>query len=368
VAVAAALTERGFRPWYDVNLLPGQFFGAVIDDAIDRAQAVVTIWSPQAITSQWVPAESARALSQNKLICVRTPEVDPKKLPTPFHTLHVPLWSDLDGIFQALVALGARPSGLAGQTDMDALAANAARDWKHLKAHDAGREEIEAFLAEYGALAMYRRMGEARLKTLGPAAPTISVPASVLPPPPPVRADDAILRIDAGTHTATIKRIGVSADGRLLATGSKDKTVRLWALPEGKLLRTLRPPIGDGGEGKIYAVALDPAGRWVAAGGWTTKSGADGFVTLFDPETGAVFARLGPLPNVVLELEVSSDGRWLAAGLGGKNSVRVWDLSKLGARLPLDGGGGRKAAGGGAPSTPRLEALAGSPPSVIAAR
>ena len=67
VALADALTGRGFRPWYDVNLLAGQYFGHVIDDAIDRSKAVVTIWSPPALTSAWVPAESARALQQNKL-------------------------------------------------------------------------------------------------------------------------------------------------------------------------------------------------------------------------------------------------------------------------------------------------------------
>ena len=71
-------------------------------------------------------------------------------------------------------------------------------------------------------------------------------------------------------HTATIKRISLTADGRMMATGSDDKTVRLWSLPDGKLLRTLRPPIGPGNDGKVYAVALAPDGSWVAAGGWDT--------------------------------------------------------------------------------------------------
>ena len=72
-------------------------------------------------------------------------------------------------------------------------------------------------------------------------------------------------------HTAVIKRIGVNADETLLATGSEDKTVRLWSLPDGRLKRTLRLPIGPGNEGKVYAVALSPDGALVAAGGWDLR-------------------------------------------------------------------------------------------------
>lgn len=326
VALADELTRRGFRPWYDVNLLPNQYFGKVIDEAIDRAKAVITIWSPPALTSKWVPAESGRALDQNKLICIRTADVDPRKLPTPFHQMHVPLWNDFDGLVQALTGMGVRPSGTSGPgTDIEALLQAAQRDWRVLPKDDA--EALEAFLELYGQVAMFRVMARKRLEALlATGAPSLR-PTPMLEPPP-VKPEDVILRLDPGMHTAKIGRIGVSADGRLLATASHDKTVKLWALPEGKLLRTLRPPIGPGDEGKVYAVALDPAGRWVAAGGWMSKTGLEEFVTLFDTATGAVRARLGPLPNVVCDLAVSPDGSRLAAGLGGKNGVRVWDAAR----------------------------------------
>ncbi|MEL6955349.1 MAG: TIR domain-containing protein [Pseudomonadota bacterium] len=132
----------------------------------------------------------------------------------------------------------------------------------------------------------------------------------------------AILRLDPGMHTAAITRISVTADGALMASASLDKTVKLWSLPELELVRTLRPPIGEGNEGKVYAVAMDPAGRWVAAGGWD-KDG-ENWVRIFDLDTGAVRARLGPLPNVVFDLEVSPNGACLAAGLFGSNGIRLW--------------------------------------------
>jgi WD40 repeat protein len=321
VALADALTQRGFRPWYDVNLLPGEFFGKVIDDAIDNANAVVTIWSPPALTSKWVPAESSRALNQNKLICVRTKDVDPKTLPTPFHTMHVPIWEDVNGIFQKLVSLGVRPSGGLGVTDLEVLAANAARDWRLIR--EEGQEELEAFLAEYGSLAMYRRMAELRLRVIDGGRSTKTVAAAA---PQPILTEGLapILRIEAGMHTAMIKRIGVSRDGRMLATASDDKTVRLWSLPGGTLLRVLRWAIGEGDQGKVYAVAMDPMGQWVAAGGWCSTSGTNEFVTLFDTAMGRVVHRLGPLPNVVHHLAVSGDGATLAAGLGGGAGLHVW--------------------------------------------
>jgi WD40 repeat protein len=52
--------------------------------------------------------------------------------------------------------------------------------------------------------------------------------------------------------------IGIDSAERYLVTGSDDKTIKVWELKRGKLIKTLRPPIGNGDEGKIYAVAISP--------------------------------------------------------------------------------------------------------------
>ena len=77
-----------------------------------------------------------------------------------------------------------------------------------------------------------------------------------------------VLRIETGMHSAPIWRVGVDAACRRIATASDDKTVRLWSLPNGKLERTIRMPIGPQNAGMAFATALSPDGRRLAAGGF----------------------------------------------------------------------------------------------------
>ena len=67
-------------------------------------------------------------------------------------------------------------------------------------------------------------------------------------------------------HKSYVLSVAWSADGRRLASGSDDKTVRVWSARTGELLRTIRLPRGPGDIGKIYAVAISPGGELVAAG------------------------------------------------------------------------------------------------------
>lgn len=134
------------------------------------------------------------------------------------------------------------------------------------------------------------------------------------------------LRIDAGMHTAVVKRIAADRQGRYAVTASDDKTARIWDAESGSLLRELRPPIGDGNEGKLFAVAMTADGATVAVAGWTGwiwRSACA--VYLFDRATGRLKQRLAGLPSTVNQLAFSPDGRWLAAALGAGQGVRVWD-------------------------------------------
>lgn len=144
-----------------------------------------------------------------------------------------------------------------------------------------------------------------------------------------------VLRLETGMHTALVRAISVDRGGRYLASASDDKTVRLWDLARNgepasaageplKPLRVLRPPIGEGHEGKLNAVALSPDGASVACGGWTGwDRDRKGSVYLFDRADGSLVKRLSGFPEVVKGLAFSADGAYLAVTLGGKGGLFV---------------------------------------------
>ena len=151
--------------------------------------------------------------------------------------------------------------------------------------------------------------------------------AAVEPPAEPT------LRIDPGGHTAQIARIAADQSGRWLATASNDKTVRIWNLADGRLLNTLRPPVGPQNQGHMRAVAMSPDGTVVAAAGATQFSedsatvGPDGCsIYLFERATGRLLRRLSGLPSYIMHLAYSPDGRWLAAVMS-ENGIRVYSAA-----------------------------------------
>jgi WD40 repeat protein len=127
-------------------------------------------------------------------------------------------------------------------------------------------------------------------------------------------------------HTATIWRIAVDRAGRWAVTASADKTARVWDLANGgRLAAVLRVPVGEGSEGKLYAVALSPDGALVALGGFTGPADKEQAIYLFERASGRLLQRLGGLPREVLHVAFSADGRRLAAALGGANGIRVYE-------------------------------------------
>ena len=127
---------------------------------------------------------------------------------------------------------------------------------------------------------------------------------------------DPILKVEAGMHTAVIRRISTDAENRLLATASTDKTAKIWELSTGRLLRTIRVPIASGHEGKVNAVALSPDGRTLAVAGWTGLEENDGkFIYIFDVETGNLKRSISKVDEIIYHMAYSPDGKYLAVNL-----------------------------------------------------
>jgi WD40 repeat protein len=144
-----------------------------------------------------------------------------------------------------------------------------------------------------------------------------------------------ILRIEVGQHTAMINRMAIDKAGKLMATASDDKTVRLWNLPEGTLYTTLRVPIGEQLKGALYAVAVSPDGKTVITAGETVDTNGKFSLYVFDVEKRVLKARISSLPSAIYHLAYSRDGRYFGAAFAGGYGIRVWD-SQTGKTVALD--------------------------------
>ena len=103
--LARHLTNQGHEVWWDTNIRSGESFREVIDRELDLADAVVVIWTPQSILSKWVIAETDHGDRHNKLITVRTADIEPWQIPKPYNNYHTSIGDDLPSIDVAITHL-----------------------------------------------------------------------------------------------------------------------------------------------------------------------------------------------------------------------------------------------------------------------
>jgi hypothetical protein len=135
-----------------------------------------------------------------------------------------------------------------------------------------------------------------------------------------------IPQVEAGVHTAGISQIVLDAKRERFISVSEDKTIRIWQLPEVRLVRAIRVPLAPGFEGRLYTATLSPDGRTLAVSGYTGwEWDRQGSVYLFDPDSGALTRRIGGFPDLAGALAFSPDGATLAVGLDGAHGLRLLD-------------------------------------------
>lgn len=117
-------------------------------------------------------------------------------------------------------------------------------------------------------------------------------------------------------HVQTVSSLAFSPNSKTLASGSWDRTVRLWDTKTGAHLRTL-----TGHTGRVHTVAFSPNGRTLAS------SGADKIVRLWDPRKGTHKQDLVGHTAEVYSVAFSPDDKTLASG-GWDATIRLWDPSK----------------------------------------
>jgi WD40 repeat protein len=138
-----------------------------------------------------------------------------------------------------------------------------------------------------------------------------------------------MLVVDPGFHTAPVRRVALSADERLVATASDDKTVALWRTDTAERLHVLRGRPGPGAQGRMYGVAFHPQRDLVAIGGTGAEAteaggGAGASLHLHAAGSGEFVRSIDAGRGEIKRLAWSADGRWLIATFAGPGAVRVF--------------------------------------------
>jgi len=83
--IATKLRGLGLDVWFDAKLEAGKNFDREIESAVARSKAVLVLWSPSAVDSQWVRNEAGYGLKNEKLVAARLHPCDP---PLAFSAVH----------------------------------------------------------------------------------------------------------------------------------------------------------------------------------------------------------------------------------------------------------------------------------------
>ena len=124
-------------------------------------------------------------------------------------------------------------------------------------------------------------------------------------------------------HQQEIYSLDFSLDGRLIVSGSGDKTARIWDMHDGtSKVFTINDPDSLNNDAGVTSVAISPNGQLVAAGSLDTV------VRIWDVGTGQLVERLRGHRDSVYSVAFTPDGKGLVSGSLDK-TLKYWDVSGL---------------------------------------
>ena len=141
-------------------------------------------------------------------------------------------------------------------------------------------------------------------------------------------SDDGDWRGDVSGHTELVFSLAFKPNSYLLASASRDNTIRIWDVGDRNNLRHVRTLRGH--TSWVSSVAWSPDGRTLASASY------DGTVRLWNPNNGINFAVLRGHTADVYCMAWHPDGRILASG-SDDDTIRLWDPDTHGTLRVLRG-------------------------------
>ncbi|MGB8700395.1 MAG: NB-ARC domain-containing protein [Thermosynechococcaceae cyanobacterium] len=134
--------------------------------------------------------------------------------------------------------------------------------------------------------------------------------------------DTAQCRLTLHGHTSWIWAIAFHPNCKTLASASYDRTVKLWNIETGHCTHTL-----EGHRGSALSVGFSPDGQWLASGGY------EQMLKLWHPQSGECVRTWYAHANRIWAVAFSPNSQWLATA-GEDSQIILWDL-ETGDRLQI---------------------------------
>ena len=126
-------------------------------------------------------------------------------------------------------------------------------------------------------------------------------------------------------HRDSVVSLALSPDGKMLASGDWDHSIKIWNVADGSVVRDLinptlkpRPDSPQAHPGVVYALRFTPDGKRLVSAGGAPR--LHGYLAIWNVADGKLLHGSEQAWGTLFSLALSADGKYLAVGTGGSNT------------------------------------------------